>query len=149
MDELLEQRIKEYRLAVAFAKEFMAELGREKTLDVIGRAFQKIQAESAAELVEKLGSNSVEALAGYYRRRAAKVDNLKVIEVADDRIALNISRCRAWEAFQCLGAPEICQQYCESDHAFIRAFNPLMSLVRTKLLSKGADHCDHQWVLNQ
>ncbi|MBM3802085.1 MAG: hypothetical protein FJW26_07195 [Acidimicrobiia bacterium] len=71
------------------------------------------------------------------------------IEVADDRIALNISRCRAGEAFQCLGAPEICQQYCESDHAFIRAFNPLMSLVRTKLLSKGADHCDHQWVLNQ
>lgn len=78
MDELLEQRIKEYRLAVAFAKEFMAELGREKTLDVIGRAFQKIQAESAAELVEKLGSNNVEALAGYYRRRAAEVDNLKV-----------------------------------------------------------------------
>ncbi len=33
MDPKLQQRIKQYELAVAFAKEFMEELGKEKTLD--------------------------------------------------------------------------------------------------------------------
>ena len=132
---------------MAFAKEFMAELGKERALAIISRAFEKLQLEAAHELAEQLGSNTLEALADHYRKMAAERDTLELLEVTDRRIALKISRCTSWEAFQALGAPELCRLYCDSDYAYIKAFNPKMKMVRTQTLAGGDDCCDHVWVI--
>ena len=145
MDEGVEARIKEYSLAVAFAQEFMAELGDERALAVVRRAFEKVQIRAGRELAAELGSNTLDALAEHCRGQAAENEHLEVLEVTERRVALKISRCRAWEAFQHLGAPELCRLYCDSDHAYIRAFNPQMRLVRTKTIAAGDDCCDHVW----
>ena len=103
--------------------------------------------QKAHELAEQLGDNSLQALAAHYRKLAAEKDNLEIVEVTDRHIALKISRCRAWEAFKHLGVPEICRLYCDSDHAFIKAFNPDMKMIRTQTLSCGDSCCDHIWAL--
>ena len=145
MDEQVQQMIEKYELAVAFANEFVAEVGKERTHEAIGRAFEKMQVKAGKDLAEELGGNSVEALAGHLQKLAAEKDNLEVVEVTDRQVALRISRCRAWEAFQALGAPELCRLYCDSDHAYIRGYNPGMKLIRTKTIAAGDDCCDHIW----
>ena len=141
--------VDQYRLAVAFANEFVAELGKEKAHGIIQRAWDKVQRQIIRDRAESLGSNSLEALGGYYDKLAAQRDNIEVLEVTDKRIALKLTRCRAAEAFEHLGATELCRLYCDTDFASIKAFNPKMKLMRTKTIAAGDDHCDHIFVLEE
>ena len=143
MDQQLQEMIGRHELAIAFAREFMAELGDERALDIISRAFEKMQVKAAKELAGQLGRNTVDALAAHFRKLASERDHLEVLESTDRHVALKISRCRAWEAFNHLGAPELCRLYCDSDYAYAKAFNPEMQLIRTKTISGGDAYCDH------
>jgi len=147
LDHQAQEYVDKYELAVAFAKQFEKELGQERALEIIGRAFEGIQVKAAKELAVKLGSNSFEAFADHNRRAASEMENLHIIEITDQRIATKFSRCLAWEAFKHLGAPELCKAYCDSDYAYIKAFNPNMHMVRTKTIADGDDYCDHTWVM--
>ena len=147
MDPDVQGFVDNIELAVAFGKEFTEELGEEHAHAVMLRAFEKRQIQAAHDLAEKLGDNSLEALAEYYRQQATERDNLEVLEVTDRHVALKITRCRAWEAYSHLGAPEICRLYCNSDDAYIEAFNPNMKMIRTKTLATGDEYCDHIWAL--
>lgn len=143
----LQPWIDKYELAVAFARAFRDDLGEPRTLTILARAFETLQVEAGKTLAESLGSNTLEALAEDIRKRAAERDTLEVVEVTDRYIATRITRCRAAEAFAELGAPELCRLYCDSDYAYIQAFNPDMTLVRTKTLAAGDDCCNHIWAL--
>jgi hypothetical protein len=149
MDPEVQPFVEKYEVAVAFAKEFVEELGEARAHPIIKRAFEKMQIKAAQDLAERLGSNSLEALAEDSRRRAAERDTLEVVEVTDKHVALKLTRCRAFEAFSYLGAPEICRLYCDSDDAYIQAFNPKMKMVRTKTIAGGDAYCDHTWVLDE
>jgi hypothetical protein len=149
MDPQVQPLIDRYEMAVAFAQEFVEELGEARAHPIIQRALEKMQIKAAQDLAERLGSNSLEALADHYRERAAERDNLEILEVTDKHVALKITRCRAFEAFSHLGAPEICRLYCDSDHAYIKAFNPKMKMMRTKTIAAGDECCDHIWALDE
>jgi predicted ArsR family transcriptional regulator len=149
MEPEMQALVDRYEMAVAFAREFVEELGEARAHPLIQRALEKMQIKAAHELAERLGSNSLQALAEHYRRRAAESDYLQVLEVTDKHVALKISRCRGFEAFAHLGAPEICRLYCSTDDAFIQAFNPKMKMIRTKTIAGGDAYCDHVWALNE
>lgn len=149
MDPVIQPWIDRYEMAVAFAKEFIDELGEARAFPLIQRALEKMQIKAAQDLAEKLGSNSLEALADHYRKLAPERDNLELLEVTDRHIATRITRCRSFEAFSHLGAPEICRLYCDSDYAYIKAFNPRMKMVRTKTIAAGDEYCDHIWALDE
>ena len=147
MDEKLKEKVEEYKMPAFIVKEFVAELGKDRALEVVGRALEKMQIDTARQWAVQLGSNSLEALAKFFRPRAAQSENMKVLEVTDRHIAIKISRCFAAEAFAYLGLPEVCKLYCQSDYAMIKAFNPKMKLVRTKTIAGGDEYCDHIWAL--
>lgn len=148
MDEALRPWVEKYELAVAFANEFREELGEPRTLSILQTVFEKIQIQVAHDLAEELGDNSLEALAENTRKKAAERDTFEVVEITDTHIATKITRCRAAEAFDALGAPDLCRLYCDSDYAYIKAFNPNMRMVRTKMISAGDEYCNHIWVLD-
>ena len=145
MKDDIKEFVDKYELAVAFAREFIAEVGQERAMEVLGRAFEKIQVRVGEELAEELGDNSCAALGEHLRRRTEALPSIEVLEADDEHVAMKITRCRAWEAFQHLGAPEICRLYCDSDHAYIEAFNPKMKMIRTQTLAGGDECCDHIW----
>ena len=149
MSPKLQERIDQYELAVAFAREFIEELGEERALPIIRRAHEKRMAKLGRELAQQLGSNTVEAMAEHCRRQAAESDHMEVLEVTDKHVALKISRCNSWEAYKELGAPELCRCYCSSDDTYIKAFNPNMRLIRTQTLADGDSCCDHIWALGE
>jgi hypothetical protein len=134
MDQALQERIEQYRLAVYFARELIGDLGEEKALTILKRAFDNIQVQNAHDLVEKLGDNSFDAFAQHLRKLADDSDSLQILEATDRKIKTKITRCRSWEAFSHLGLPQLCQLYCESDHPYIKAYNANMKLVRTNVI---------------
>jgi hypothetical protein len=143
----VQEYVDRYRVAVAFARAFIDELGEKQAYPIIQRAFEDMQIEAAHDLAEELGDNSLEALAAHYRKLASERDNLEIVEVTGEQIALKITRCRAFEAFSHLGMPELCQLYCNSDDAYIKAFNPQMRMIRTRTIASGDAYCDHIWAL--
>jgi predicted ArsR family transcriptional regulator len=149
MDHDVQALVDRYEMAVAIAQEFTEELGEERAHPIIQRALEKMQIKVAQELAAKLGGNSLEALANYYRQQAAERENLEILEITDKQVALKITRCRAFEAFSHLGAPEICRLYCDSDDVFIKSFNPDMKMIRTRTIAAGDDYCDHIWALEE
>ena len=149
MDARLQDRIDRYELAVAFAREFVEELGEKRAFPIIQRAFEKLQVRNGQKLAEKLGSNSFEALAENNREMAAELDGFEVLEITDREIKTKITRCVAYEAFEALGMPELCGLYCESDYPYIKAYNPDMKLVRSKEIANGDEYCDHIWTLEE
>ena len=146
MDQQLQTLIEKYELAALFAREFMSELGKDRALEVMKRGFEKLQTRHGRDLARQLGDNSLEALAAHYHATVPGKDYQEILEVSDRHIALKITRCRALEAFRELGVPGLCRLFCESDHAFIKAFNPQLRLVRTKTIAAGDDCCDHIWM---
>jgi predicted hydrocarbon binding protein len=149
MESDIQEWVNRYEMAVAFARQMIEELGEPRALGILARALEKMQVKVGQDLAKKLGTNSLEALAEHIRSQAAQRDNLQVVEVTDKLIACRITRCRSAEAFQQLGAPEICRLYCDSDYAYIRAFNPKMRMVRTKTIAAGDDYCNHIWALDE
>ena len=151
MDERLQEAIRQYETAAAFATEFMAELGKARALPIIRRAFAKMQIKAAKELAARLGGNSFQDFAEWYeyRKRTKDNPNVEILEITDRHIALRINACLAAEAFKHFGCPEVCRQYCDADHDYIEAFNPMIKLKRTKTIADGTDHCDHIWALEE
>jgi hypothetical protein len=147
MDARLQDRINRYEMAVAFAREFVEELGEEQAFPIIERAFAKWNVQNGQKLAKELGSNSFEAMAASQQQGAQDLDGFEVLEVTDREIKTKITRCVAYEAFEALGMPELCKLYCESDYPYIKAYNPNMKLVRTKEIANGDEYCDHIWAL--
>ena len=145
----IQEWVNRYEMAVAFAKQMVEELGEPRALAIMARALEKMQVKVAQDLAQKLGDNSLAALAEHIRQQAAQRDNLQVVEITDKLIATRVTRCRSAEAFKHLGAPEICRLYCDSDYAYIRAFNPKMRMVRTKTIAAGDEYCNHIWALDE
>ena len=145
----LKSYIDQYKMAVAIAKELVEELGEEEAHAILQRASNKMQAQVLKDRARRLGSNSFKTLVDYCRKLATERDNLKVLEITDDRLALKLTRCRAFEAFEHLGAPEICRLYCDTDFSSIKAFNPEIKLLRTKTIASGDGYCDHVFVLEE
>ena len=147
MDDLVKQRIREYDLAAAIYKETAKELGGDRALKIVRRVLDARQLETAEELKKNLGGNSFELLAENYRKKAAERDTLEILEITDKHIACKVTQCVSAEAFEALGCPELCREYCDTDFAYIKAFNPKMKLIRTKTIAGGDDYCDHIWAL--
>ena len=149
MDAEVKNFVDQYKMAVAIAGQLVEELGEEAAHAILQRALNKMQAQILRDRAKSLGSNSFGTLVDYNRKLAAERDDLEVLEVTDDRLALKLTRCRACEAFEHLGAPEICRLYCDTDFSSIKAFSPNIKLVRTKTIASGDGYCDHTYLLQR
>jgi predicted hydrocarbon binding protein len=148
-DAKLQPWIDRYELAVAFAQELMEELGEPRALTILAKAFEKLQVKVGQDLAARLGDNSLEALAQHIRQKTEGSSTREIVEITDRHIATRIYECSAPAAFAALGAPDLCRLYCDSDYAYIKAFNPRMRMVRTRTIAAGDPYCNHIWVLDE
>ena len=145
-DPLLERRLARNELAVAFARQLIAALGRERAMPLLARAVIRMRTAEARRLAEQWGDNSLTALGKHFCRLAAEQGILEVLECTEDRLAVHIHRCPSTEAFRQLGLPELAPLFCASEPAFIKAFNPRLKHVGRQTIARGAQYCDHVWV---
>jgi len=150
-EERLKQEEAKLKLAIYFAKEFIAELGKEKALKIIEKAWAKYGNDMWNSRLEGVPQEGrFKALGEWFiKAQGENRPELKVIEVTPERVCIELSWCPTWEVCRKLGVPEICQMYCDSDYISAKTIHPKVKLVRDKELAYGADRCNHCWVLEE
>jgi predicted ArsR family transcriptional regulator len=147
-EDRVKQRQSEIELAAYFFKEFVKEVGKERALDVIERAWVAYGSESMGKRLEGVPEERrMEALGEWYKAQAASRPELKVVEASPKRVSIEIHFCPTWDACVNLGVPEMCQRYCDSDYPAAKTIHPKVKLVRDKEIANGATYCNHTWVL--
>lgn len=141
----------EAEIVIPLIKAFMKEVGREKALEIAGKAIEEIAAESGEMLAKMVNGNSLEHFAkttDVFGRGGAL--DFQILESSPDRLALNITRCsfaqivkdHGWNEFGYLLA-------CGRDFAMIKGFNPKIKLTRTQTLMEGGQFCDFSCTIEE
>jgi hypothetical protein len=141
------ERVKgELKLAVFFAKEMIDELGRDRALEIIGKAYQKYSNEHMVEPYLDVPMEERFPLFKENLKAEAERDKSFVItEESDRHIKVRFHRCPYYEVYRDYGIPEVCQKFCDGDFEAFRLVHPKLRVTREHELAYGDDFCDHCW----
>lgn len=147
-EEVLAKRRKEMELAVYFARQLVEEVGKERALEILGRAFERYLTDYLSKAlqgvpVEKRFEKWCERL----RQSAQEFPWFEVVACSGREVAVKITRCASYEVFAENGLGEVCRRYCDADFPTAKAIHPDLRLVRDKALANGDECCNHRYVL--
>ena len=144
---LLQQREIEARIIGPLIRAVSAELGAEKTLELVRRVIAELARQSGADLARFLGETTLEAFAqGLDRWREGGALEIELLEQSAQRLSFNVTRCRYAELYRALGLADIGSSLsCQRDFALVQGFNPAIQLTRTQTIMEGASHCDFRF----
>jgi hypothetical protein len=151
-DEFFRQMEKQLELPIAMAKEMIETLGKEKTLEIVLRAYIRYQSARLTRGLEHipLEKRDLKVYAQKVREIVSSHQgNIEILESSDKAIKLKVRRCIPLEVFKKHGISEMGAMFCKCDFEAIKAVNPKMRLIRTKTLSAGDDECNHIWVIEE
>jgi len=133
------------RVLDGFAEHF----GQEAVNAVLEELIEEDARESARELSELYGGNTMRELAQIVREVWAEdgAMEMEFLEETPDRLSFNVTRCKYAEAYQRNGMIELgrCLS-CDRDGPFTSSFNENLELRRTQTIMEGADYCDFRFV---
>jgi L-2-amino-thiazoline-4-carboxylic acid hydrolase len=144
---ILVRREIEARIVGPLAKEFIKELGEEKTTAIVKTTIVDLARESGRDLAKWVGGNGLEEFKNGFelwtRDNALEID---VIDQSETRFSFNVTRCRYAEMYKEIGIPQLGKvMSCARDYAMIEGFNPDIKLARTQTIMEGADYCDFRY----
>ena len=147
-EERVKRREAELELAIDLAKVLLEELGQEKALEIMEKAWIKYGTDSMNRRLEGIPSEDrLKALGEWFKEQGATRSDLKIVEATPKRVCIEISQCPTYEVYVKHGLPEICQKYCDSDYVVAKTIHPKVRLVRDKEIAYGADYCNHCWIM--
>jgi hypothetical protein len=125
-------------------------IGRDEALAILKEVNEQEAFQRGRNMAKKMGQNGIEALvdevAGWGRGGVWEMD---VLEQTPTTYFFNVTRCPYYEKYRELGLEEFGVGFsCCRDEPFARGFNPNLSLVRTKTIMEGAEHCDFRYYLD-
>lgn len=149
-EQLYEKAKGKIQLAVYFAKEMIEELGKERALEIIGKAYQKFSNDTFPEPyldipMEKRFQKFREDL----KAKAEQEAHLTIVEDSDRHIKVRFDRCPTYEVYADYGIPEVCQKYCDGDFEAFRHVHPNIEVTREHEIAYGDAYCDHCWTLEE
>jgi hypothetical protein len=144
---LLQQREIEAKVVGPLIRGFAAELGMEKTLEIVRSVIVNLAHESGADLASRLGEATLEAFGrGIDRWTEGGALELEILEKSPERLAFNVTRCKYAEMYRSLGLSDLgASLSCCRDFALVEGFNPEITLERSQTLMEGASHCDFRF----
>lgn len=146
---LLERREIEARIVGPLLGAVEAEIGPERTRELVRRVITDLARQAGAEQAKALGSNSLEAFAACVERwRAGGALEFELRAQDAERLEFDVTRCRFAEMYRALGLAEFGSSLsCCRDFALVEGFNPAITLTRTQTLMEGAPCCNFRFRL--
>jgi len=133
------------RALIPVIKAFEAELGKEKTHRIVGKAIADSYAEFLSTRVQERNVHPGEVDDGFDHPTV-----LDVVEHTDHAYANNVTECGYAEYFRDKGESEIGYlMTCGVDFAVNEALRPNWEFSRTQTLMQGAPHCDFRYRLKK
>jgi hypothetical protein len=125
-------------------------LGLDRALEIATIAIRSDAAAAGREAAERMGGGTLPALEQLVRELwgAEGAMTVRFLEVTARTLHFDVTRCRYAELYERLGMRELgfCLS-CSRDEAFARAFNPRLTLRRTRTIMQGAPLCDFRFEL--
>ncbi len=129
---------------------FKAEIGEEKTREILARAIIEA-AHSTGRAFRDKESGPVDlttfaALLPLWQKDDAL--QIEYLERSADRLDFNVTRCRYAEAYAAMGLRDIGGLLsCNRDGEFCRGYDPRIRFSRTQTIMEGAEFCDFRYAL--
>ena len=147
-DPLYEESKSKIELAIYFAKEMIKELGKEKALEMIGKAYQNYSNDHFVEPYRDMPMDKrFPAFKENLKAEAQRDKSFTIIEESDKHIKVKFHRCPTYEVYKDYGIPEVCQKYCDGDFEAFRKVHPKLRVTREHEIAYGDTYCDHVWTL--
>lgn len=96
---------------------------------------------------ESVERNDVQTLASIVEESCRGTHEWTRIVDEPSRICYRFTKCRWAEIFRELEATDLGKWFCDSDHIYVKAFNPKIIFKRTKTMMNGDEYCDHVFQL--
>jgi hypothetical protein len=146
---ILTRREIEARIAGPLIRAFMAEVGKERALRVVGELIGQVARDSGEQLARALGGNGIdEFFRGLELWTRDDALQMEIVERDKQRLSFDVKRCRYAEMYRTLGMEDLGSVLsCNRDFAFVRGFNPRISLRRTRTIMGGDALCDFRYRL--
>ena len=149
-DALYKEAENRVKLAAYFAKEMIETLGKDKAMDIIGRAYQKYSnAHFSEPYLDMPMEKRFQAFKEDLKARAKENEHPVVVEESDRHIKVRFNRCPTYEVYKDNGIPEVCQKYCDSDFEAFPQIDPKIRVTREHEIAYGDSYCDHCWTLEE
>jgi hypothetical protein len=127
------------------------EIGKEKFIDLLKKASNKMANESTKKWAKSLENNDFASFTEPMRNPDhfwKNVLSFEIIEDSETVLEVKIHECLWAKTFKESNAEDIGYScICYPDFVAAQAFNPKMKLERTKTLMQGNDCCNHRWIL--
>jgi len=147
-----ESLIEKYRPLVLLVREMEKTIGKEKAHEIVEKTFYNDMLNSFTEELEETGP--INEFIDF--KRMEKEDNesirvrhkvtIRYVKDTESELGLHVTECLDAEVFKELKAEDIGYLVvCNPDHAYARACNPCLKLMRNKTLMQGDEYCDHLW----
>ena len=147
-EEQVKKREGEIDLAIYFAKALIEEVGKERALEILKKGWSESWLDGLNRGIGDLPeAERFTAFGKWMMDRSASNPWMEVIEAGPKRVAIKITRCTTYDACKNKGLPELCHAYCDSDFVSAPMIHPKVKMIRDKELARGADHCNHVWVM--
>ena len=149
-DPLYESAKNEVQLAAYFAKEMIEELGRDKALEIIGKAYQKYSNDTFPEpYIDIPLEQRFQKFKEDLKAKAEQDKHFVILEDSDVHIKVRFNRCPTYEVYSDYGIPEVCQKYCDGDFEAFRKVHPKLRVTREHEIAYAYAYCDHCWTLEE
>jgi hypothetical protein len=141
-----------HRPMVILFQEVELELGRERSLQLVSRAGDRLGREMALNQLKGRPINDFDDFRTFWGDLMSSplfsaTQEVEIVEEGDHHLKMRVSRCLWAEYFQRLGDTELGYLVCcNADHQMLSAYNLRLSLRRTKTIMQGDDHCDHCFI---
>jgi hypothetical protein len=144
---LLQQREIEARIVGPLIRAFQAEVGPERTLEIVRGVVAELARQGGAEMARQLGEASLEAFAQSLNRwREGGALEIELREQTPERLSFDVTRCRYAELYRALGLADLgASLSCQRDFTLVQGFNPEIELFRTQTIMEGAPYCDFRF----
>ncbi len=141
---LLQQREIEIKVLGPIVRAFAAEIGKEKTYDIVRRTMQSISLEQGAAISKECGSGLENLKAKCISKWNAGGELEKITyEDSADTLRFDVTRCEFANLYKELGYGDIGALIsCDRDAAFLEGFDSGLELIRKKTLMAGDSICD-------
>jgi hypothetical protein len=147
-DALYERAKNKVLLAAYFAKEMIEDLGRDRAMEIIGRAYQQYSNDTFPESYlnlpeeERFGKFKEDM-----REKSVSGKHFEIVEESDTHFKVRFNRCPYFEVYADLGIPEVCRAYCDADFEAFPHLHPKLRVTREHEIAYGDSYCDHVWTL--
>jgi len=144
---ILARREIEARILAPVIKEFIKEIGRERTLQIVEPIILSLAREAGTQLGKMLGGNSLEHfMKGFPMWTREDALQVHILQQTPQRVSFNVTRCRYAEMYREFGIADLgFLLSCNRDGALIEGFNPKIKFTRTQTIMQGGPFCDFRY----